>query len=193
MAASYAPGPAQASLDRLGHHGASTAPKRLTAAYDFFGLRGGGAGLKVSPVFRLLPASCALVGSLLLGSGCVESKVVLTSMADAAQPLAEGDAADVPDAAVAAEDSAVDAGSDSAPRGPSGCGSAGVECAADEFCEYEAACGGENDLGTCVKRPGTCNTVAPCLNPVCGCNGLSYCEPCFARQAGTAIKAPGPC
>jgi hypothetical protein len=48
-------------------------------------------------------------------------------------------------------------------------------------------CGG---LGTCAPKPGVCTKDA---NPVCGCNGKTYANPCHAAAAGQNIAAKGAC
>ncbi len=137
-------------------------------------------------------------------SACVESQVVLSGTGarddaatiTASEPDAASDDACSGDACVSSQpdviaDVAPDVDGDAPAGGPCG-GLAGLQCAADEWCDYDA-CGAGDELGTCRKRPTNCNTVAPCLSPVCGCNGTTYCDSCLAQKAGTDVRASGPC
>lgn len=58
----------------------------------------------------------------------------------------------------------------------------------DAFCDApEGMCGG---VGGCRSTGGSCDGS---LNPVCGCNGSSYTNPCWARVAGTSVASVGEC
>jgi hypothetical protein len=74
------------------------------------------------------------------------------------------------------------------------CGAGTTPCPADEFCSFAgvAACG-ENGLGQCVQRPNTdCPTT--CTTPMlCACNGLRYCNECFAQAAGFDVAPDAVC
>lgn len=61
-------------------------------------------------------------------------------------------------------------------------------CSATQFClHWTGKC---EHLGVCVNRPQLCYTFHA---PVCGCNGETYDNSCFAWQAGTSVAARGEC
>jgi hypothetical protein len=59
-------------------------------------------------------------------------------------------------------------------------GLAGLQCAADEFCNYDD-CGIDDATGVCEKKPNGCDDDCP---GVCGCDGKFYCNACSAHSAG---------
>lgn len=77
-----------------------------------------------------------------------------------------------------------------------GCGDAGsidtacrsnADCAATELCATGIC---ENGIGTCVERPTTCPDSDA---PVCGCDGETYQNTCFADMAGVRLARQGAC
>jgi hypothetical protein len=71
--------------------------------------------------------------------------------------------------------------------GPFSCSSS-EECASDEYCAFPlATCGGE---GECTLLPSACDAV---LEPVCGCDGVGYGNPCRAAMSGVSVAAEGDC
>jgi len=74
------------------------------------------------------------------------------------------------------------------------CGTRGVRgaCVAGTFCRYEivAACGATGAPGECTKVPVACGRE---LNPVCGCDGKTYSNPCEADRAQASVKAAAEC
>jgi len=62
------------------------------------------------------------------------------------------------------------------------------DCAKDSFClQATGECGG---AGTCEEKPIVCTME---LDPVCGCDGAEYANPCEARAAGATVASKGEC
>ena len=62
------------------------------------------------------------------------------------------------------------------------------DCVGAEFCSTPVdSCGRE---GACASIPEVCDRTR---DPVCGCDGNSYDNACFAAQARTSVKSPGSC
>ena len=61
-------------------------------------------------------------------------------------------------------------------------------CAVEEFCRTpEGSCGAG---GVCEARPEFCIEI---YNPVCGCDGITYSNACYARSSGVSIDYVGEC
>lgn len=76
-----------------------------------------------------------------------------------------------------------------APRAVCG-GIAGVPCGAGHFCDYGGGCGAADQTGFCAPFPQACDTV---FEPVCGCDGRTYSNHCFANMAGVNATGRGAC
>ncbi len=64
----------------------------------------------------------------------------------------------------------------------------GNDCAGDEYCaKLLGAC---QDDGTCNPRPNDCLDMPA---PVCGCDGITYTNACFAALAGVSVGHEGSC
>lgn len=71
-------------------------------------------------------------------------------------------------------------------------GIAGLACARDLFCEFEAGvCSSIADgTGTCRRRPQACTDI---YQPVCGCDGTTYGNDCDRQAAGVSQLHAGAC
>jgi outer membrane murein-binding lipoprotein Lpp len=63
-----------------------------------------------------------------------------------------------------------------------------AHCADSAYCAKEA--GDCEGLGRCTYRPEICPDV---WNPVCGCNGTTYSNDCYAAMEGVSVKQAGSC
>jgi hypothetical protein len=73
------------------------------------------------------------------------------------------------------------------------CGTRGTGSCADGFyCKFPsgANCGRSDAGGKCEQKPGGCTFE---LNPVCGCDGETYSNPCAAAAAGVSVETEGEC
>lgn len=68
----------------------------------------------------------------------------------------------------------------------------GDTCRGNQYCAYEpdAMCGAADASGVCMPRPQVCTEQ---YDPVCGCNGETYGNACFAASAGVSVAYEGEC
>jgi hypothetical protein len=68
---------------------------------------------------------------------------------------------------------------------------ANEDCSVTELCDTEASASC-NDVGVCAPR----GINIMCMNvsdPVCGCDGTTYDNPCVAHKAGVSVAYVGSC
>lgn len=100
------------------------------------------------------------------------------------------------DAGTDAAASVFDAWSPSNPDAPMvsvSCGGRGGRlCPRGEFCNIPPAnmCGRADGPGVCAPIPELCTRE---FNPQCGCDGMTYSNPCVAARASVSIDYPGTC
>jgi hypothetical protein len=111
-----------------------------------------------------------------------------------------GPCASVPDAsnmdAEAGSDASSDAKSDvvATDGGSSGDAAPGQPCQSNATCAPGSFCltpdGSCASTGTCTLLPATCPTTN---DPVCGCDGNPYQNPCLCNKAGQSVGSHAAC
>ena len=72
------------------------------------------------------------------------------------------------------------------PSPPGSCG--GGVCAANQYCNKP--CDAPTSQGVCAPKPEACLSI---IDPVCGCDGKTYGNPCSAASSGVSQRHDGPC
>ncbi|MET0386576.1 MAG: Kazal-type serine protease inhibitor domain-containing protein [Polyangiales bacterium] len=68
-----------------------------------------------------------------------------------------------------------------------------LDCGAGTFCNYPigSGCGASDPgVGECLSVPEVCPDIEM---PVCGCDGRTYMNPCFAAQNSVSVRNTGAC
>ncbi len=140
--------------------------------------------MRSAPFLRRALVLPPIVAALVVACGGTSADIPpspVDASADGTIPIEAG-GGDGGDAGVLPDGSPADSGSDAAP-GACTYGVAGA-CAADEYCDAPT-CG----KGTCTKMPAEKSD----LDPVCGCDEITYWNATVAARAGIAAKAAGRC
>ena len=146
-----------------------------------------------------LPLPVLAFGLLFLTGGCL---VVATQPPDPGTPDPTPTATVTPDpkpTSTATPDPTPTAtttttSTSSAPSsGPQVCGSRGLPpCPGDQFCDFPAGsqCGATDGGGVCKPKPEICTRE---FRQVCGCDGVTYSNPCSANAKGASVSRDGKC
>ena len=71
-------------------------------------------------------------------------------------------------------------------------GPSDLACAKGSYCNsiVRGRCPGPSSFGVCAKKPDLCTDL---FAPVCGCDGQTYSNSCFAAAVGVAVEHAGAC
>lgn len=133
-----------------------------------------------------------LAGALVLLGGAPVARAATAATWSAAADCAEAAALPELPADTQIDFAAIASGADM--QGGSAAAAAGKECKANVQCgkkDYCAKAVGEcRGQGACKERPQVCPDI---YLPVCGCNGKTFGNDCWAAMAGVNVKSQGAC
>ncbi len=71
------------------------------------------------------------------------------------------------------------------------CGAQDGGCSVELFCKFDGgSCGDSGDEGVCSEVPEACIEL---YQPVCGCDGQTYSNSCFAEMNRRSVRSEGEC
>lgn len=121
----------------------------------------------------------AALVALLSSGACVPEDIIVAAQQDAGTIVVPPPES-TPDAAVDATP-----GDDEPP--PRVCNQH-EDCELDELCAKREC---DSQRGTCQRRPLSCDDAG--VNPVCGCNGITYFNDCLRQQSGVNLARQSEC
>jgi hypothetical protein len=69
-------------------------------------------------------------------------------------------------------------------------GLTGAKCPSGQYCSFASGCGASDQQGTCQAPPTICNDA---VVSVCGCDGKTYPNACYAARASQSVQKTGEC
>jgi hypothetical protein len=123
----------------------------------------------------------AAFGAAIVSASCDREDLTVATLPTNLTPDAGDDDAAAPDANDA-NDASSDADDDDPP------------CVSDQDCDFDEYCDREGcgKFGTC--QPAACEPGAEATNAAeCGCNNVTYYNPCLRQLDGQSLRAQGPC
>jgi hypothetical protein len=146
-----------------------------TGEYCEFPIHGACGAAEQPGICALIPQICPDIYSPVCGcddktypSACNAASIGVSVESEGACPAADGGAA-------------------------AGCGGLqGLQCPKGQYCDYpaDALCGRADAIGNCAPVPSACTKE---LKQVCGCDGMTYNNPCLVASAGVSVDTDGAC